>query len=497
MKRFPELAPAPSGYLVELQRKVKLSPFNYLQPYYNLTRMMENGNNVFPTTSGFGMKYVHIDSRAILEITLKSHKRESLLNLVNGKAYLQDKKPSLTSLKKACVDSLEAKQDIWNVLLGNLSKLKNFHFSIDTDGYGVSIFTGSVTTRTLKRKRGVCENEDTGSNIPYAVDLSDEDKNAFATRPLVAIDPNMRDLLFCISRKQAGPKSKKKKRSKRLRRYQRYRRRKRSQQGQQGRAVKKKHLKKDDYNIFKYTNPQRQRELRSKKFRLRRNRLKPLAVLQAEQMLRETPKSTLLYDDFSETYLPNYFAQRMILHPFYSDIQFRRWRFHRHIKVQRSESKMVQKFIKKFGRDCVVGFGDWSHRGRHLRHLPPTKCGGLRDVLVRAGLTVLVDEYRTSCVCHTKNMKTGRKTYQPLKTKGKMVFETKICNDGVDYSIRVPKMVLKGQRKVLKCGTCGIMWNRDFNSSLYILNMLEHGLKGVARPLIFRRANQNCPTGQS
>ena len=100
MKRFPELAPAPSGYLVELQRKVKLSPFNYLQPYYNLTRMMENGNNVFPTTSGFGMKYVHIDSRAILEITLKSHKRESLLNLVNGKAYLQDKKPSLTSLKR-------------------------------------------------------------------------------------------------------------------------------------------------------------------------------------------------------------------------------------------------------------------------------------------------------------------------------------------------------------------------------------------------------------
>ena len=91
------------------------------------------------------------------------------------------------------------------------------------------------------------------------------------------------------------------------------------------------------------------------------------------------------------------------------------------------------------------------------------------------------------CSCPT-NEYSKLESLEIKQTDGRIDFEDRTMNNGVVYTIRVAKMVLTVKRKVLQCGPCGTVWNRDFNSSRNILHILDCELKSEERPHYLSRS---------
>lgn len=112
--------------------------------------------------------------------------------------------------------------------------------------------------------------------------------------------------------------------------------------------------------------------------------------------------------------------------------------------------------------------GDWEQY-KHRKYKEPSIGKGIRKVFRRAGYqVVLVDEFRTSCRCfRCQGMcETFRKCPNPKPWR---------CEETTT------------RHGLLMCQTCSGLWNRDVNSSLNILRIVEDTLAGKGRPEYLRR----------
>ena len=155
------------------------------------------------------MRYIHVDARSVIDVMLSTESSKAkLLDRTRGKSYMNGKDPpTLSSLRKAA-STVEGKIDIWNSMLTNISRIRNF-LSIDTDGYAVSVHTGTPCVG----KRGRESHANTGE-IPYCKDLSVATKQEYRSKRLVSINPNMGDLIYATAPKLHGPRPEESKKSK-------------------------------------------------------------------------------------------------------------------------------------------------------------------------------------------------------------------------------------------------------------------------------------------
>ena len=159
---------------------------------------------------------------------------------------------------------------------------------------------------------------------------------------------------------------------------------------------------------FRYSQDQRRKETKSKKYRKIRDSKKNKVVFDNKTVIElETELSlfnskTMDFNKFKE-YVQKKNHTNSLLYDFYNQRLFRKLKLGSHINTKRSEQKMINAFKNKFGiedsGDVIVCIGDWEQR-KQMKFKEPTIGKGVRNIFRRNGIGVfLVDEFRTSKAC--------------------------------------------------------------------------------------------------
>ncbi|KAL0235084.1 hypothetical protein GEMRC1_001666 [Eukaryota sp. GEM-RC1] len=198
--------------------------------------------------------------------------------------------------------------------------------------------------------------------------------------------------------------------------------------------VKSKKKAKHKWKKFNYTAGERAYDRKSKKYRKSENRklkefsiespdetvterqLKDFLVLRSDRILVTGRDVTYQFSNavsngerkscFSDTfgtYIKEAERYNVYLSSFYEDDWFRKRKFQIYSNNQRSEKNMLERFNLTYGppEDVVIGYGDWSSKGKTRKGKTSTVRGAeIRKMLRRYGYQIfLVDEYRTSKCC--------------------------------------------------------------------------------------------------
>ena len=296
-----------------------------------------------------------------------------------------------------------------------------FHHMIETDGVSCCIL---LIRKDLIGKKKVTATK-TDSSEQYIDELTDYTE--LQNKTVVGIDPNLSDLIFCIS------------------------------------GTHRTNLKK-----FRYTQDTRRKETKSKKYRdilqeKKKTQLQGKSISEWEAELSNFNRKTLDFQGF-QNYIQKKNEINLIVSDFYSNYLFRKLRLGSYMRRQITEARMLRKFEKQFGKpsNVVIGIGDYEQR-QHRKFKEPIKGKGFRTLFRKAGYPVyLVDEFRTSCRCTVceGSCSTFRKCENPRP-------------------FRTGEILRHG---LLKCGTCSRLWNRDVNASLNILKVAKEAISGNSRP---------------
>ena len=118
--------------------------------------------------------------------------------------------------------------------------------------------------------------------------------------------------------------------------------------------------------------------------------------------------------------------------------------------------------------DAIICIGDFEQH-KHRKFKEPVEARGFSTIFCRTGYQVfLVDEYRTSCRCSA--------VYDGKDCAGKCSTFTKRRNP---KPMRSNIITVHG---VLKCETCGALWNRDDNAARNIYRIAFNATHGGNRP---------------
>jgi predicted metal-dependent hydrolase len=396
------------------------APQDYLPCMVYMTKSIEETgsfiNSVFPLRREVIPKYVPFDTTTICHI-LMTEKKEYYLTKGN----------------------LKAKQgEIWNMFF-KTNYRKYFHthdkyayqFShmIETDGIGCSIL---LVRKDLKGKRLVNQRKNKGREDEYIDEL--KDYTPLQGKNVVAIDPNLSDLLFCVNGTDR------------------------------------------DANKFRYTQDQRRKETKVKKYRdlLLENKKKVVegkSIIEWETELSHYNSKTLNFERF-KAYIGKKNTVNTVISPFYEEQIYRKLKLGSYMLRQKTEAKMLKRFEQLFGKpeDTIIGIGDFEQQ-QHCKFKEPVKGKGFRTLLRKQGYKVyLVNEFRTSCMCSAceGNCETFRHCKNPRPWKNNTII----------------------RHGLLECKTCLRLWNRDMNASFNIHKIVQEAIAGRPRPEYLKRSSR-------
>ena len=368
---------------------------------------LETVSNVFPLRSGITPNYIRLDTITLVHLLLRKEQgnKGDYTDEGNTKKY-EDK--------------------IWRFFFRTERKLftktgYSFHHMIYTDGVGVSILClrdDLVDNKIPNAKKNA-------SKELYVDEL--KDYYALQNKKIVAADPGKEDLIYCVD------------------------------------GASK------DANIFRYSQNQRRKETKMKKYNniilaMKTNKIEGRTITEYETELSNFNRKTLDIDMFKQ-YIQAKNRINHILFRFYAKQLFRKLKFGRYINIKRSETKMISEFKQVFGNpeDVIICIGDWEQR-KQMKFKEPTLGKGIRTLFRKNKYTVfLVDEFRTSCKCSN-------------------------CNGGVceKFKIRENPRPNKDEMRLvhglLRCKSgCGL-WNRDRNGSSNIYKIAETAINKLERP---------------
>jgi len=301
----------------------------------------------------------------------------------------------------------------------------SFHHMIETDGISCSI----LMIRSDKIGRKVRMSKEPKPEL-YINEL--EHYDSIKDKKIVAIDPGKCDLLYCVDG--------------------------------DGKEA----------NKFRYCQDQRRKELKVNKYKKiqldhKQEKINGKTIIEYETELSEYNKKTLNIQKFKQ-YIKKKNEMNSILFTFYEKELYRKLKLNTYLNTLKSEQRMLTQFKKKFGNkeEVIVCFGDYEQK-QHMKFKEPIKGKGMRTLFRRNGFrTYLVDEFRTSCKCSNCE---GGECEKFLKRKIS-------CSESEE---------IRTIHGLLRCKTCGSVWNRDCNGAKNIYKIAGNSIKQIERPSYLSR----------
>ena len=407
---------------------LKCKTMDYLPCMIYMMKQVENDdesvNNVFPLRSEITPKYIRLDTTTLVNLLLRKEH--------GTKGFFKTK----GELKKN-------EDKIWKFFFRTERKMFHktgfsFHHMVSTDGIGLSILflrDDLVGKKLPMMKKGI-------SKELYIDEL--DDYSNLQDKKVIGIDPGKEDLIYCVDD-----------------------------------ASK-------DANIFRYSQNQRRKETKMKKYNniilgMKTNKIEGKTIIEYETDLSHFNRKSLQITKFKE-YLQEKNRINHILFRFYRKELFRKLKFGKYINIKRNEQKMISDFKKTYGNpeNVVICIGDWEQR-KQMKYKEPTLGKGIRTLFRKNNYDVfLVDEFRSSCKCSK-------------------------CDGGICEKFMVREHPNKKKNKdelrlihgLLHCKNgCG-SWNRDRNGSSNIYKIAKNAINNIDRPSYLCRETSNQSTSTS
>ena len=397
---------------------LECSPQNYLSPMiYMSLKLEEQEKKLFqfcPLRKTLIPKYMTIDTKTLITMLFNTKKNET----TQGKL----------------LDNLnESKELIWNTLF-NMKKINTlmnvdkytFNHMFSTDGVGCSLLFTRVELKDTPIPQS--KNKNTGNKeYDYITELDNTELNHLKDYNKVAIDPGKNTLMFMTD---------------------------------------------DKGNTLTYTKMQRRIDTYAKKKRqIMMKSFEENDIKKIEEPLNQTCSMSCNYEKFI-AYLKMRNQINQELQTYYEQELFRKLRWRSHIYTQKSESILINKIKRTFGKKIVIGFGSFQQT-QQMKHCMPTPNKSLKDLLAKHFKLCIVDEFKTSKMCS-------------------FCLEGETCY----YKQREnPRPFRKGMVNVhglLTCTKCSKsshshLMNRDLNGSRNILYLMKEWIQHRKRPTQFCR----------
>lgn len=322
----------------------------------------------------------------------------------------------------------ENQERIWNQFFNldlKVFKQKNycFNYTLQTDGVAVSL----LFVHKLHNGRKTCQHCNIGGDMSfqYVEDLSVEKLADIQGRKIVGGDPGKFSLIYLADA--------------------------------EGNKLR--------YNAF-----QRRTESMSKRnTRIMQAEKKKHNVIDKETEQSDKNSKTVDYEKFKD-YLKQKNKLNASLKYFYLQELFRKLKWRRFVYTQKSEDRFLNNIEKTFGSpdEICISYGDWS-RSTQMKHFVPTKGIGLRKLIARRFLLVMVNEFRTSklcCHCH----KGLCHMHIQKDNKTKKLFRCLVCKGCVSSESKKTTFI-----------------TRDLNSAINIRNLAHQWVHFQTRPSVFSR----------
>lgn len=236
-----------------------------------------------------------------------------------------------------------------------------FNNQIITDGIGCSILLVQKEYKGQKI-RHIKKPKDYKSGV-YIDEISDIEKKRLKASQIIGIDPGKDDLIYATN----GT------------------------------------MKNGKMMTFRYSQNQRRKETKSKKYRdiLNKDR-KTNKVFKEESKLSDTNSKSCILKNV-KTYLRVKNTVNKEVHATYEKTLYRTLKWYSFINRKRTESKMLTNFKDKFdtdSKDTVLCIGDFEQK-KQMKYKEPTKGKSFRNLFKQVGYKVyLVDEYKTSLMSY-------------------------------------------------------------------------------------------------
>jgi hypothetical protein len=391
---------------------------------------------VIPQRTSIKPNYVCIDTCSLINLVIEENSIEYLSNVEKYQKELWNKNFKLNQKE---------------------FKKKNYQFNymIKTDGVGCSVLLvklkdGKPIEITQKMQRELKEKMEKRDQYIENIKITNEIKN----KRIVAVDPNLSDIIFCVS-KEIKPKITVDENNK-LR------------------------LENDEEIItFRYTQNQRRLETRNKKYNKLQDKINKdtkinnKSVKEIETELSKFNSKTCNFNNFIKYCKKKNEVNRLLFLHYQQEV-FRKLKFNRYTNTQKSESKMIKNFSNKFGKseDCIIVLGDYDKGEHNMKGKEPIINRRIRKIFRNNGYKVyMINEFRTSKLCNI-----CESCCSPFLKK-----ESHKPKD-IDKKTKKGKLIEVWGLTLCENKKCSLIHNRDKNSALNMYKITQSILNGKGRP---------------
>ena len=250
-------------------------------------------------------------------------------------------------------------------------------------------------------------------------------------------------------------------------------------------------MSKDKKITFQYTNKQRLREIKRPKRQSRTLKYKEdNGIVALETKLSELKSKTCQIELFKEYINGKLQINHLLEESSYSDVFYRKQKYHTILDTRRSESKLLTTIEETFGKNVVLIIGDWSV-GKQMRNFISTPNLGLKRKLKTKFQCYSIDEFRTSLLYHkTEEINDNLCVKDWYETKLNSV------NKNQERTKKEKEIILKNKNKFRKLhsvltfkmenGRKGCI-NRDYNACYNMIKIFEYYILTGDRPERYKR----------
>jgi len=239
---------------------------------------------------------------------------------------------------------------------------------------------------------------------------------------------------------------------------------------------------------LQYTNIQRKVESGSrvrvtKTDEAKKAALKKIEVKKAQEAMSDTNSRTVDIEKYKQ-YMKVRYDNEALLYEFYGIKDYRVIRWWRFRKKKKSETKLIKRIKKKFGKKPLIAYGSWSC-SMQMKGLIPSPTSGMQRLLSKRFEVINVPEFNTTKTCSKcligemeKCLERTCPRCNSLRKKNLKKYE--VIEDVLCKKCKKVGYIRSLDVRGLCCCnniSCAVLMNRDYNAAINIRNNLLHYLK--------------------